>query len=77
MVRAVVSNLADNKISSKYLDADDIERTVSETIAVTGESSKDDVFKVFKFAADNSNVEWSVNKFSVDGSNRYQIGNEF
>jgi len=74
---SVVSDLADNKVSSKYLDADDIERTASETIAVAGESSKDDVFKVFKFAADNSNVEWSVNKLSVNGSNRYQIGTNF
>ena len=74
---SVVSDLADNKVSSKYLEADDIERTASETIAVAGESSKDDVFKVFKFAADNSNVEWSVNKLSVNGSNRYQIGTNF
>ncbi|MCG8208152.1 hypothetical protein G1K53_11640, partial [Tenacibaculum finnmarkense] len=74
---SVVSDLANNKVSSKYLDADDLERTVSETIAVAGESSKDDVFKVFKFAADNSNVEWSVNKLGVNGSNRYQIGTNF
>ncbi|WP_299213764.1 DUF6443 domain-containing protein [uncultured Dokdonia sp.] len=43
--------------------------------AIADESSKDDIFNVFQFAADNSNVEWSVNKFADgDGNINYQIG---
>ncbi|RZS90546.1 DUF6443 domain-containing protein [Aquimarina brevivitae] len=49
------------------------ERNVN--IAVTDESNKNDVFNVFKFAADNTNVEFSVGKISYDGlGTNYQIG---
>lgn len=49
------------------------ERNVN--IAVTDESNKNDVFNVFKFAADNTNVEFSVGKINYDGlGTNYQIG---
>jgi hypothetical protein len=41
---------------------------------ITTSNSKIDTFKFFKFVADNSNVEWSVAKFSNGKQNFYMIG---
>lgn len=42
--------------------------------ATRGESSQNDIFKIFNFAANNSNVEWSVTRANVDGENLFGIG---
>ncbi len=48
---------------------------VNVNITHTDGSKQDDAFNVFKFVADNSNVEWSLHKFGLsDGSSRYQLG---
>jgi hypothetical protein len=42
--------------------------------AVRGEGSQDDLFKVFNFAANNSNVEWSLYRANVEGSDMFGLG---
>jgi len=42
--------------------------------ATVGEGSVDDAFRVFKFAAENSSVEWALHRFAEDGSNKYWTG---
>jgi hypothetical protein len=41
--------------------------------AEVGKGGANDVFNVFKFAADNTNVEWVVHKYENDGE-KYTIG---
>lgn len=71
---SLVSDLANNGTTEQYDDYGTTkERNVN--IAVTDEKNKNDVFKLFKFVADNSNVEWSVGKISYQGlGTNYQIG---
>ncbi|MCF6350195.1 MAG: hypothetical protein L3J23_04075 [Flavobacteriaceae bacterium] len=72
----LISDLVKNKISYTYLNQDDIEQTHNETTATVVNKSL--VFKFFKFAADNSDVEWSVNKYEImPNSPDYQIGTFF
>jgi RHS repeat-associated protein len=72
---SILSDLSESKVTNTYLDADDIERTSSSSIITVSGSQKDDLFKVFGFLADNSNVEWSVNKYELmPGSPDYQLG---
>lgn len=40
-------------------------------------SNSDDAFNVFKFAADNSNVEWSLSAYNSDGETNFLINSEF
>ncbi|WP_035090132.1 JAB-like toxin 1 domain-containing protein [Aquimarina macrocephali] len=42
--------------------------------ATRGEKSQNDIFKIFNFAANNSNVEWSVARANVNGENQFGIG---
>ncbi|WP_101450496.1 RHS repeat-associated core domain-containing protein [Aquimarina sp. MAR_2010_214] len=71
---SIVSDLANNMTTEQYDDYG-ITKERSVSIAVTDEKNKNDVFKVFKFAADNSNVEWSVGKINYQGlGTNYQIG---
>ncbi|QCD61907.1 JAB-like toxin 1 domain-containing protein [Tenacibaculum maritimum] len=72
---SIVSNLADSYTETKYLDSDDIERTSRKSSTRTHEGKKNEVFSVFKFVAENSNVEWSVNKYEImPNSPDYEIG---
>lgn len=50
--------------------------TKERTSNITHTNNADDAFNVFKFVADNSNVEWSLHKFTIDhgSSFLYQIG---
>ncbi|MBN2521169.1 MAG: hypothetical protein JXB17_11725 [Bacteroidales bacterium] len=36
--------------------------------------NKEDAFKVFKWAADNSNAEWTISGFNITGKEKYVIG---
>ncbi|WP_271769223.1 JAB-like toxin 1 domain-containing protein [Aquimarina algiphila] len=71
---SLVSDLANNGKTQQYDDYGTTkEREVN--IAVTDEKNKNDVFNLFKFVADNSNVEWSVGKIEYQGlGTNYQIG---
>ncbi|MEM6816822.1 MAG: JAB-like toxin 1 domain-containing protein [Bacteroidota bacterium] len=39
-----------------------------------GEGSQSDLFKLFNFAANNSNVEWSLYRLNIDGETRFNLG---
>ena len=38
--------------------------------------SRNDVFNIFKFAADNSDVEWSMDGYDIEGASTYVIGTQ-
>ena len=42
--------------------------------AVGGDNTQDDMLNVFKFAADNSKVEWRVDRFKENGQSSYAVG---
>lgn len=42
--------------------------------AVRGEGSQTDLFKIFNFSANNTNVEFSLSRFNVDGENQFALG---
>lgn len=42
--------------------------------ATRGEGSQNDLFKIFSFAADNSNVEWSLYRLNIDGETQFNLG---
>jgi len=42
--------------------------------AIGGENTQDDMVKTFKFLADNSNVEWRVDRYLDDGNTMYSLG---
>ena len=44
------------------------------SFAVGDENTQSAMLKTFKFAADNSNVEWRVDRFMENGNNMYSIG---
>jgi len=44
------------------------------SVAVGGENSQDDMVKSFKFLADNTNVEWRVDRFLEGRENKYSLG---
>ncbi|GAA4272780.1 DUF6443 domain-containing protein [Aquimarina gracilis] len=72
---SILSQLSDNTRTETWAVGNDATEEVDVDIAVTDEKNKNDVFKVFKFAADNSNVEWSVGKIEYEGLGiNYQIG---
>ena len=72
---SILSQLSDNTRTETRAVGNDATEKVDVDIAVTDEKNKNDVFKVFKFAADNSNVEWSVGKIEYEGLGiNYQIG---
>lgn len=50
--------------------------TKERTSNITHTNNTNDAFNVFKFVANNSNVEWSLHKFTIDNnfSSLYQIG---
>ncbi len=50
--------------------------TKERTSNITHTNNADDAFNIFKFVADNSNVEWSLHKFTIDNGSSflYQIG---
>lgn len=73
--QSILSKLANSKITNTYIDADDITRKNSNSIITVEGSQKNELFKVFGFLADNSNVEWSVQKYELmPGSPDYQLG---
>ena len=62
-------------VSITYSSEDDVEPYKTKlNIGITG--NKKEAFEFFKFAADNSNVEWSLDKFKYHPNNftGYQIG---
>ena len=73
---SIISDLSDkNSVTVTQSTGQDTTRDIDSNITHTDGGRKDDVFNVFKFASDNSNVEWSLHKFSVmDGTSNYQIG---
>ena len=73
---SILSDLStENTKTVTMATGEDTTEEINTNITHTDGTFKDDVFKVFKFAADNSNVEWSLHKFSVmDGTSNYQIG---
>ena len=62
--RQIFDDLASSGKSSDY----------SNSHAVGGENMQDDMLKVFKFAADNSMVEWRVDRFRDNGHSSYAAG---
>jgi len=42
--------------------------------ATRGESSQTDLFKIFNFASQNSDVEWSLYRLNIDGETQFNIG---
>jgi len=46
----------------------------SNSHTVGGENMQDDMLNVFKFAADNSTVEWRVDRFRDNGNSSYALG---
>ena len=62
--RQIFDDLASSGKSSDY----------SNSHAVGGENMQDDMLNVFKFAADNSTVEWRVDRFRDDGHSSYAVG---
>ena len=63
-VNGILEQLESTGKSGKY----------SISYALGGENFQDAMLKVFKFAADNSKVEWRVDRYSEDGSTYYSIG---
>ncbi|UII76011.1 hypothetical protein LV716_17360 [Flagellimonas sp. HMM57] len=39
-----------------------------------GEDNQSSLFKVFNFAANNSNVEWSLYRLNIDGTTKFNLG---
>ena len=62
--RQIFDDLASSGKSSNYLNSH----------AVGGENTQDDMLNVFKFAADNSTVEWRVDRFRDDGHSSFAVG---
>ena len=62
--RQIFDDLASSGKSSNY----------SNSHAVGGENTQDDMLNVFKFAADNSTVEWRVDRFRDNGNSSYAVG---
>ena len=62
--RQIFDDLASSGKSSNY----------SNSHAVGGENMQDDMLNVFKFAADNSTVEWRMDRFRDDGRSSYAMG---
>jgi RHS repeat-associated protein len=55
------------------LDQLTTDRNLQFNYAEIGKEGANDVFNIFKFAADNTNVEWVVHKYENDGT-KYTIG---
>ena len=71
---SVISDLSsENSVKSAMSTGQD---TVEEITINTAEtSSQNDAFSVFKFASDNSNVEWSLHKsMGANGNTGYTLG---
>ena len=62
--RQVFDDLASSGKSSNYTN----------TRATGGEDTQDDMINVFKFAADNSKVEWRVDRYRDNGHSSYAVG---
>ena len=62
--RQVFDDLASSGKSSNYTN----------TRATGGEDTQDDMINVFKFAADNSKVEWRVDRYRDNGHSAYAVG---
>ena len=62
--RQIFDDLATSGESSNYLNSH----------SVGGENTQDDMLNVFKFAADNSTVEWRVDRFRDNGNSSYAVG---
>lgn len=62
--RAIFDGLASTGKDSNY----------SNSHAVGGENSQDDMLQTFKFVADNSKVEWRIDRFSENDESNYSIG---
>ena len=72
---SILSQLANNDITQIRSTGQDTTEEIDVDIAVTDESNRNDVFNVFKFAADNTDVEFSVGKINYPGlGTNYQIG---
>uniref|UniRef100_UPI001DFF980C RHS repeat-associated core domain-containing protein n=1 Tax=Flagellimonas sp. 389 TaxID=2835862 RepID=UPI001DFF980C len=68
--RSVLPELAEVKETSQ--DSYHGEKNLRD--ATRGEGSQSDLFKVFNFAANNSNVEWSLYRLNIDGETQFNVG---
>ena len=75
---SLVSRLSHSGKTLKYAISNEVDSPIIESNSYIGYSdanSKDEAFSVFKYVADNSEVEWSLQKFKNDnGSVGYQLG---
>jgi len=69
----IISNMTVKNIKTRIVPEGEDTTTKLET-NITTSSSKENTFNFFKFVADNSNVEWSINKVNVNDISIYQIG---
>jgi RHS repeat-associated protein len=62
--RSIFDGLAESGKNSEY----------ALSIAIGGENSQDAMLQTFKFAADNTDVEWRADRFKEGGKNNYALG---
>ncbi len=67
--------MANNNKTETWANGEDSTMEVTTSSAAVDEKDKNEIFKVFNFAANNTNVEWSLGKISYQGlGTNYQLG---